>query len=1273
MSDSIWISPFIEHCLSSYQTEETLRPDRELTWEDDGSNIRFPSSAHQNALINDWNQGDNLPTAKLTDSDTQIDAILSRGSLDEYEKAFPREPLSKDRCRGFLMQLDTFELVYEYSTGKPNVHLYIKRFNIIWDRGKTKSPPTGKIIRKKPALSLLMRQVYTQTKSRDQQAKRGSDGGFGDKHAIQASNSYAYASTQAHLLSQLPSHLSANSDPSHDLVYDASLSQNVPRPEPESLRLNRERYTETQSLNRSSVPVGVGHSRGRSDVSTTSNKLPGSSRTQESEKTTEIQLSPVKKHVESRPVRAQVGTGHPSAREVISPEHVEPEPLDQPIERRDSPYSPEKQLNSQLHASQSVTLRPRNPTTTHQSVADPWEGMAGIKSVDVTVPEDQAELLGHAGKNQWYPPLPGLSTISGHVPPALLHEWNMFVLQRRQRATGSGLNPSEAAGPSEHDTPSTESDSDGSRSSISWESSPERTPRRGMALPVDSSPIAGRSVSREPQQKSPDSHEGTSKHEISNSRVPNEIRPPSETGQDQGLNVAASSKLARTGPTAENVPPTVAYGNDRRDSDISSSDSEMDIVMPQPLSGSTQQGSQVEPEISSSGPVLPEPSRRIQVVETPSAALHKSRTMIFNQNGAVTGSTNPKVSPCADKSSSQSRILNTYTSHDGDSKGETSQDTHVADTPISGQVLQTRDSTSHSQSGSLLTSSAPKSTESNVAIAVSTHQSQSSNAFSSYREFPSSSMLSVEEQQQSPSIQSFAHASPLIPTSALPLKRGASEIEVDGDTSPSKRTKPDQKSMVSEAETEVDAKLRCRNFRFQECINSAQSIAAKQVYERFCGNYPAYYGDYAHFTKLCSQLQAFRALGSLQRSFLWDDFIIKHLEEYPIYRGECMAKETNPLPYEQFFVTSFSRPTHKRRILSAEAIDACAAQVITIDETPMVSSSDPTTDTKVSFTSSIRDQLSNLHTYSFAATQEPESQDTQLEATQDDNDTVSDYSIPDSEPIRAAAPIVTPEIPEDFDNNETIEDAEDMDDTVHETASVELGDEESTRVRTTSSDDESMDDPLGDSLANDANFALDVTLDNQPGKSFDGKAGEAGREGRDHDDDDDTDDVDEHEHETIAPIPAQPATAPINEEEDEVEETQEDELKTTISTRRGADVEEIKDDDDKSEVAGDTAANAPVEVNEVGELAEEAIDDQVDETASDSDPEELDSDPSENWFLALRNIHPNEPVWSDDANTPFKKWAQADQNVFSVRHRRGGANVSTDEKGVIQRMNHTRR
>ncbi|KAL3466460.1 hypothetical protein BJX64DRAFT_228925 [Aspergillus heterothallicus] len=1289
MSDSIWISPLIEHCLSSYQTEENLRPDCDLTWEDDGSNIRYPSSAPQNALINDWSEGDGLPSAKLTDSDTQIDAILSRGSLDEYNRTFPREPLSKDGCRGYLIHLSAFELVYEYSTAKPNVHLYVQQFSIIWDRGKTRSPPTGKIVRKKPALALLMKQIYARIRGRDQERRNlyktnpGADRDIGNVPATQAPNWPEFASTQAQLMSQLPSRLSMTSIQNHDLAYDAPLSQIGPRPEPpEASQPSSDIPTDTNSSVRPPATIAVGHSGETSSVSFTSNALRGTTQARESRETTENRPPSAKQIVELRPARPQMGSINLSLKEVISPATAKIHPSEQTVERRNSPYSPEKQLNSQLQASQSVTLRPRNATkTADQAIADPWEGMTEIQSVDVTVLSDQAELLGHPGKGQWYPHLPGQPTLSGHVPPALLDEWNRLVLRRSQGAAESRLKSPETDEPIDHITPSAVSDSsERSAEDYEWDQSPERTPRRRMVLPLDSSPVRDRSLPRAPQNMKPGRQAGTLERKSSKfDGAPN--GPQSEASRHLGLNACVQpSRIGSRGSTNDVVSLPVAHTNDGHDSG-SSSDSEMDVMVPQPLGGSTQQvvSSQMEHEVSSSGSSSLESSRHIQVSETPSALLHKPCTMMFTRNDVEPRSITSDMLPRADKSSFQSRIFNTYASPDGDSKGNASQSTssapvngvlnvthvHVANTPMSGQALQTQNSALQSLSGSLLSSSAPKNPESNTGIAISTYQSQSSNAFSSYRELPSSSMLSVEEQQPSPGLRISMCTSPHLTPAAFPLKRFASEVEIDGGASPSKRTRLDQKPLSSDFEPGVVARLRYRNSRFQECIDSAQSIAAKNVYEKFCNDYPAYHGDYAHFTKLCSKLQAFRAQGSLQRSFLWDDFIIKHLEEYPAYLGECMSKETKALLYEEFFATSFSRPTYKKRSLDVEAIDDCAAQVITIDEARVtISSSDATADTKISFTSSVRDQLSNFHTYSFAATQpEPDSQDAQLATTQEDNDISSEYSIPDSEPLRTAAQEQIQETPQSGDTDGIMEDVEEINDTTHETASVELGDEESPRNRTTPSDDEVMDDPLGDDLARDAELALGIPANDRALKLSESAGGEENVEGEINDDDDDDDDDDDNPRHLIATESAPPSRTQIAEEEDdededeaEVDETDED--GSNPETANAYKIVEVEGKEDDSEVASDKSANAEVEINDV----EEVIEDQVDETEMD--------DSNQNWFLSLSNIHATENAWSDDANTPFKKWAQADQNVFSIRQHRGGAKVSTNAKGVIQPMHH---
>ncbi|KAL2798932.1 hypothetical protein BJX66DRAFT_14646 [Aspergillus keveii] len=1318
MSDSIWISTFIEHCLSSYQTEENLRPDRNLKWEDDGSNLRFPSPVKHSVLINSWD----LPKAILTDSDTQIDAILSGESLNEYGRAFPREPLSNDGCRGYLIQLDNFQLVYEYSTAKPNVHLYVERFNIIWKRGKTRSPPRGKMVRKNRSLVLLMQKVYCEIKSRESQGKNrskeelGSEGSVGDILATQAINGHAYASTQAHFMSQLPSHPSMISESIHDPVHDATSSQNHSRPEtPEVSRPNREKSTDTHLLNRPSVTASPGHSRAASSVSTTSSPLPAPREVQKPTNAPRIEPLPAKPDISStRPA--------PPTREGSISANTQGNSQEKTIERRDSPYSPDKQLNSQLQASQNVTYRPRNPPVdTSQSMVDPWEGMTEIRSVDVTVPADQGEILGRE-KSQWYPPLIGQPSVSGHVPPALLNEWNRIILRRSRRTADTRSNsaeddrtsdynprssgsqgsadrrsnspeydrlndlntptaePPEDDGSSEHDTSSPE------REIPEWSQSPDQPPRRGrgaLPLPDDSSPPRGQSVSRALERTAPRVTNPTSPDST------NENRPSFEAVQGQVLdNSARSLELARTKPASEVIALTAAHGG--RDSDDGGSESDMDEVVPQPQSGSTQQGVSSQLEISSSGPPLPESARQIQVAETPSTVLHKLHAMSSKQGDLELSPTNENAnfSSQVDKSSSQSRILNTYASLEGDSREEPSPGSsksvlendgrnttgaNVVNTPISGQAPQTQDSTSQSQSGSLLPSSAPKSIESNAPIADSTYPSQSSNAFLSNRELSPSSVLSVVEEQGSPSIQRSAPGSPL-----MPLKRLASETDADFNTSPSKRSKVDQKPTIIDLENEYDAKLLSR---YQECIISARSTEASKAYTNFCRTYPAYVGNFAHFVKLCHKLQAFRALGNLQRSPLWDDFIIKSLEEYGAYAEECMTSGTEQLPYEEFFASSFSRPTYKCRSLTVDGINACAAQFTIIDETPTVTPPDPTTDTKISFTSGIREQLFNFHTHSFAAAQDLESQ-----CTQEDNGIGSQYSIPDSEPIRAAAQEIEQEdTQQSADNDEIMDDAEDIG-AAHETASVELGDEESPRVRQALSDDddETMDDPLGDELAETANIEPAVTREYQSGKPFDA-AVEADIEDEDnHDDSND----EHHDGDTLH----------AQMDEDEVGETEEDEpVPASASADKNAEVEET--DDDQSEAPSDTAANTNAEVVEaeeaveqmvdevVEEMVEEVVDEAVevldgvveeviDETASDIDFEEPDpddtDDPNENWFLSLRNIYPTERVWSDDANTPFKKWARADQNVFSVRNRRGGAHVPTDKQGVIQQMNQTR-
>lgn len=1120
-----------------------------------------------------WSERNGIPVANLTDSDTQIDAILSRESLEEYKKDFPTSPLSKDGCRGYTIHLAGFELVYEYSTGKPKLHLYVKRFNIIWERGRIKQAPTGKSAGKKPALFTLIKRVFSSIKSQNRprqgtvdttEDSNGYSNGYSDIPAKQVTNGHTIDSTQPHLMSQLPTRRSTD----HDLADPGKLLQQLEARAPGDEQPSRERSIDAGTL----APVAAPETNHRS-----AGHLPSGG----NESSTSHE--PQRTELEAERDGPQRSSDRPS------PQDSAGEDI---IRSNAEPYSPEAQLKAQLEASQHVTLRqPSFAKTASSSTVDPWEGMTGIRSIDVTVPKDQKELL-EPDKKPWYPPQVGEPVVSGRVPPALLDEWNRLAFQRHQKEIDNKPESMEVDHLIAPSTPAAETSSDSS-SDCEWSATPGRTPRRGALLPVDSSPLKDSSAHHERPRRSSSSDQGgpTEVREEESQLEEKEMQAPPINQSPSAESPPIQAEVENNGPSAEASAADMTHDNDHGHESDSSSDSEMSVSVPQPLSGSTQQGtsSQVEPGVSSSGPSLPESAgQNVQVMETPAAAFNKARPAAYNQDGFQTGLGYMVIQSQADKSSSQSRVLNTYASRDESTKGETSQESSKS-LPPSGPDAQnpvlvigtrfsseapTTQQTRWSGSSSLFTSSGRKIVEGSVATA-SLHHSQSSRAFSSYRDLPPSSMLSIEDDNRSSSVHSSVRGTPLKIDRATRMKRFASEMGDSDRGSPSKRNQFDSKPTALELEGGLDARIISR--RESYIINSEQSVEAARVYEKFQNDYPIYKGDFEHFTKLCSRLQAVRESGSLQRSFLWDDFIIKHLLGYPAYLEDCLGNKSNFINYEEYFVSSFSTPTYKKRSLTVEGINACAAQYIKIDERR--SSSRPATgtgtaaNTKTSFTESLRDQFSNFHAHSFVETRDLSTDDRQSEDNQSETGSewnLSQYSIPDSEPARAAAAAQK-------DSNE------------------------------------------------------DMNL----------------------------------EH-----ISPKPTTAPVtydheHSSEDEYEDEDEDMEQVNNAAHETASVE-LGDSNNSQDQAEAKALEAPP--NTAPEIPASDAASNADADVESSHEFPLEKPFNENWFDSLRHIFPDEPVWSDDHNTPFKKWALADQNVMSVRNRRGGARVDTDEKGIIRRF-----
>ncbi|KAL4990269.1 hypothetical protein BDW68DRAFT_175202 [Aspergillus falconensis] len=1152
-SSNHWISLFIEHCLSSYEAGRDPGSD----WEDDGSNIRFSSSDQRLARITEWGEVNDVPRPRLSDLDTQIEAVLSGGSLQEYNREYPNRPLSRDRCLGYTIQLDDFELVYEYFAGKPNVHLYVKRFNIVWARDKAKEPPRGKLVAKKPALITLLKRVLSSIKSRHKPSQPNQETANTVDSNGQSENGDILANghtqhVQHQLMSQLPCppHQRApNQSPIRDAAPSGKLLESLGQIRPSKDRQpSREMSVDAQPSQPVHAPEAVRH-RSTSYMSA-DNAHYGP---HEKQRAAAAGDSGTPTNVSSEPLATQI-INHPSPGKSATqtpPPIAEQQSPKRAVERSKSPDSPERQLQSRSRSCGDVTPLPvSHDGNAKSNIADPWEGMTGISSADVTVPDDQKKLL-ESDPTPWYPPPAGYQVVSKNVPLALLAEWDELAFRQNQ----IGDNRPE---PVDDDHPAASSPADNESSSdysIPWSASPERTLSRSMlVLPKDSSPLRDYSVSPQRSRSSREHDNLADKTDLQMQTSENSVPeldgntrstfnaplvantgPDAEaiapdTAHDDGGHVSEGSRSvselanddSSSGSEMNNAPDVEAiaqgpadgghesYGSsdsydpemndapnvevinpdadpgDVHESDTSS-DSEMSVAIPQPLSGSTQQETSTQEEVPSSGLSLPEPARQnVQVVETP-AVLSKSGPALSGQDASKTELAGNQSQP---KSSSQSRILSTYASHEGESKGGTSQESsrsvpatapdplnrvHVMGTPFTSQAPPTQP-TPWSASNSIYTSSGPNVVEGSVP-AASIYHSQSSKAFSSYREMRPSSMLSIDD-SVSPSIQSSVRGTPLRPDRASPLKRFASEFDSDR-CSPSKRSKLDHKPTAVKAEGGLDENIIARHQNY--IINSAHSVEAAGIYEKFRGDYPNYAGDYEHFINLCSRLQSFRDRGSLQRSFLWDDFIIKHLETYPCYLAECHYNHTKPLEYEEYFAETFSKPTYKRRNLDIPRISACAAQVVTIIDP--VETREPN-DAKTSFTANLREQLSNLHTHSLRV-KDPSSQDRRWEDDQSEaeSESVSQYSIPDSEPARAAArergdgdmnidhsQETDNLLPVWEDSDEDMEDAGidvDVDDTVHETASVELGDDETRTVFSTPVRSRSRAEPLPDSLVSD--------------------------------------------------------------------------------------------------------------------------------------------------------------------------------------------------------------
>lgn len=967
--------------------------------------------------------------------------------------------------------------------------------------------------------------------------------------------------------------------------------------------------------------------------------------------------------------------------------------------------SSDKRAVEVSNSTRNQGVEPSLKSATKQSSVriNPWQGLATIRASDVNIPEDQLKLLDQ--NICWIPPTPGNPEPCGHVPPWLLKQWNKLARLRHER------NHEDPDDKIVEDRPSTPISSE--ESSLCSEADlgewPPSSPVRGpQNLPPESSPIRQPiSVRRQATPKTSSQRTGlddrlqriqsqensqplmqvtgqvsapeTSVSEAASAGLGNSNLDPSmDSSEDRATELdhagdvdVQGSPAHLEGPRLEQAP-FVSEENSSTDSDTSESvveqsdddlqsedasdeDSVMENSVPLALGESLPptQCSQAEEELQSEAqPRSQSVTDHVQVAVTPVVANNRQQTTLDNTQ-AKPDSPHPQFSPQSNKISSPSRVPNTYRFPGSHEKSQSSNDSinssslrsegyasraqiAVPQTQSSGTNFQSQGTYDPSMHEVVPESSDPSQRHHDIPCLDSNPPVESSN-----HPFASSADL-ISSQLHDPSHEPMTQLSVNEPMSSSHLSpsglfdSSAARTYQSPSNRPLEMTENTQQIPPVTPATQ-SAELVARRSGFIGDLE--KSVEAQEVYKKFCNDYPGYAGDYGHFTELCSKLQAVRAQGLLRRSNLWDDFIIMHLQQYPSYLDSCTSQmSTKPQSYENYFTSNFSKSVNRKRSLSGYTIEAVASQLAPREVTPTQAGSqldppsqigaafqfpppevtttqassqlDPPSQTgeamNTSLATSFVDRFSNLHAHSF------------------------------EEPVSHGLPVFHSGLPT-LDNCATS-----SMDTGSSSVLIKLEGSEvdpNEILCTQTAPMSSLDDmpalysprpDAAESHHTDSQSAVfqDEQHDVHPPDSHSANV--------------------QNEQDDVHPAGSQSPNVPPESGDFSMAEVEE------------TDNEEFDPDDTRHETASvelgdDTfiSAASHSHADEVPETQHECEDEQEEE--------------GENWFVSMRHIWSRkEPVWSDHPTTPFKTWAEADQNVLSERRRRGGAKILLDEKGVIR-------
>ncbi|KOS45350.1 hypothetical protein ACN38_g3707 [Penicillium nordicum] len=1266
---SPWIAALADQCLSFYLGQNDQD---EVQVEDVDGCLSFSirSPVPKAAIVVLWEQGEHNHRATLTDSKNQIDAIISRDSPDTQGATSPCPPSIKGGPR-HLVELSDIKIIFTYSAASPDICLHINHITIHRHAVPKGDVPKPKL-KKTVALRALMTMVCEKIQKTRGHAGSNSQTTTGLKDSFVSHSDQIIPHSQIHsssqlLFSQPPPNmchgapkgnsmanrvsLNGSSDllgllaPAHPIqtketvtkdeinnTADARCTSKSP-PDPSSVNIIREEVDNFIAQCRSQVEQSPNQSDDHGQARTIG--------------TVETQQFSKKRN------RGSTDAPSPAAHDDDLGPQGRQTPKTSPSKKRQrtnagvvipaDPTGFEQVQTKPVPSVPSGGVISTKPEIVCPSITNPWEGMTKIPLSEVDIPKDQAELLEGL---KWIPQDRGVSTPLCHVPPHLLTLWNKVARRRQHLAEDTDADEADEAEAEEEEQVSerapTPTPQDPSTSPLPWSQSPDRSsardvlprdtaspptfvrPTRKVSTPSsthysiarsaedgDVSMVNGSCSAPHPGQE--DINTADQQRSPFFEEVPTNPRNPvsldRDPGDDPSPNHEASTSLDMVNDqpqtriqeysydeTPVENPPLKSEMSDESSSD-ESDEPEMETYVPCALGGSLPLSSQPEQELPSSGPSLPKFSGgTIQVVETP--AVHTTRlNPDKKQRAGFQPPSSQQPYSQAPKTSPSSRVLNTYRSQNSNGHSYLSQEAPNPSLPVLGDeslrvdVLGTQTQTSsihapsqgtvQSSSDVVLDSSRPAQRQRGSSIFhLDPSDDPSSFPYARSHSLPMSQLH--EPSQDSSRGFSLDGASQVPELSPMEF---TTWVAAQGE-SPSKYSRPPRPKSADAGQNTPHSPNVELVARRQGFIGKSDKYAeAQTIYEKFCNDYSPYSGNFAHFTEMCSKLQTMRQKGQLQRSFLWDDFVIQHLKEYPCYFSGLSSQESKALQYEDFFCSRFSRPQHKKRSLTAHGVDIVASQFVpptsvepgnppvphqaTI-QSQVTQDKVPQSEVRnTSFTGSLVEEIPTLHVQSF------------------DDVPAPDGSMPTATQSSSSSSAST--------GSDSVEVKEEPDDSFNEP-------------------------PIGSRIITSSN-------DQKPVPSSHEEMVDATQY--------DTDNT------RIAPDANDPDITETG--MDEIDETEEGD-----DTHHETASIELGDDTDDRRLS---ASPAPPAAAALGGLK-----------AAEPEPPRQ----RRPWFRSLREMFPKGPVWSDDPDTPFKRWARQDQNIPQEIRRRGGAKVLTDEKGVIR-------